>query len=85
MKVDVFLVTESKNKVLRVANGPTFKGAGVQDVFVVKGNMAERRKVHTGLSNFDYIEIKDQVKPGDIIITSDMSDYRNAKQITIKD
>ncbi len=36
-----------------------------------------------GLSNFDYVEIKDNVQPGDVIITSDMSAYKNAKEITI--
>jgi HlyD family secretion protein len=38
MKVDVFLVTDLHNKiVMRVANGPAFKGADVQDVFVING------------------------------------------------
>ncbi|HWB24875.1 MAG TPA: HlyD family efflux transporter periplasmic adaptor subunit [Chitinophagaceae bacterium] len=83
MKVDVFLVTASQNNVMRVANGPAFKGTPVQDIFVVNGNTAEKRKVHIGMSNFDYVEIKDNVKPGDVIITSDMSDYKNAKTITI--
>jgi len=83
MKVDVFLVTSFKNNVMRVANGAAFKGSNVQDIFVVHGNKAERRTVHTGLSNFDYIEIIDNVKPGDIIVTSDMSAYKNAEEITI--
>ena len=85
MKVDVFLVTEVHSKVLRVANGAAFKGANAQDVFVVNGNKAEKRTVHTGLTNFDFVEITDGVKPGDIIITSDMAEYKNAKELTIKD
>jgi HlyD family secretion protein len=85
MKVDVFLVTEVHSKVLRVANGPAFKGANVQDVFVMNGNKAEKRTVHTGLTNFDFVEITDGVKPGDMIITSDMTEYKNAKELTIKD
>ncbi|WP_423148660.1 efflux RND transporter periplasmic adaptor subunit [Rubrolithibacter danxiaensis] len=83
LKVDVFLVTESKTNVYRVSNGAAFKGSDLQEIFVVKGNKAERRTVHTGLSNFDYIEIKDNVKPGEVVITSNMSDYKNAKAITI--
>ena len=84
MKVDIFLVTESKTNVLRVANGPTFKGASVQDIFVVRDGKATRRTVHIGLTNFDYVEIKDKVAPGEMIITSDMSSYKNSKEITIK-
>ena len=83
MKVDVFLVTASKSNVLRVANGPAFKGLPVQDIFVVDKGIAEKRSVHTGMSNFDYVEIQDNVKPGDVIITSDMTDYKNTQKITI--
>jgi hypothetical protein len=35
------------------------------------------------LSNFDYVQIKDNVKPGDVIITSDMKQYQNSKEIQI--
>lgn len=84
MKVDVYLVTAAHSKVMRIANGPAFKGVGAQDVFVVNGDKAERRTVHLGLSNFDFVEIKDGVKPGDVLISSDMGEYKNAQQITIK-
>jgi len=84
MKVDVYLVTAAHSKVMRVANGPAFKGLGAQDVFVVDGDKADRRAVHLGLSNFDFVEIKDGIKPGDVLISSDMSEYKNAKEITIK-
>lgn len=83
MKVEVFLVTRTKSNVLRVNNGAAFKGTSVQDIFVVKNGKAVRRTVHTGLSNFDYVEIKDNVQPGEVIITSDMSAYANVKEITI--
>jgi HlyD family secretion protein len=83
MKVDVFLVTATHNKVMRVANGPAFKGSNLQDIFVVNKGKAERRTVHIGLANFDYVEIKDGVKPGDVVITSDMSEFKNSKEITI--
>lgn len=83
MKVDVFLVTNSKSNVMRVTNGAAFKGTSTQDIFVVVNGKAQRRTVHTGMANFDFIEIKNNVKPGDVIITSDMSQYKNAKEIII--
>ncbi|HSZ35104.1 MAG TPA: HlyD family efflux transporter periplasmic adaptor subunit [Puia sp.] len=83
MKVDVFLVTSTHNNVLRVSNGAAFKGSSTQDVFVVHNDKAERRTVHIGMTNFDFVEIKDNLQSGDVIITSDMSDYKNAKEITI--
>jgi len=83
MKVDVFLVTSTGNDVLRVANGPAFKGPPVQDIFVVGQGKAYRRTVHIGMTSFDWVEIRDHVQAGDSIITSDMNEYINAKEITI--
>jgi HlyD family secretion protein len=83
MKVDVFLITATHNKVMRVANGPAFKGPTLQDIFVLNGGKAEKRSVHIGLTNFDYVEIQDGVKPGDVVITSDMSEYKNSKEVTV--
>jgi HlyD family secretion protein len=84
MKADIFLVTSSKSNVLRVANGPAFKGTQVQDIFVVLNGKAERRTVNIGFSNFDYVELKDNVKAGDVVITSDMSEYKNVKEVILK-
>jgi len=84
MKIDVYLVTAVHNKVLRVANGPAFKGASPQDIFVLSNGKAEKRSVHTGLSNFDFVELKDGVKPGDVVITSDMTEFKNSKELTVK-
>ncbi len=83
MKVDVFLVTTTQNNIMRVQNGPAFKGGATQDIFVVSNGKAVKRTVNIGKSNFDYIQIKDNVKPGDIIITSDMNQYKNSKEIII--
>lgn len=85
MKVDVYLVTDSHSNVLRIANGPAFKGAATQDIFILNNGKAEKRTVHIGMTNFDYVELKDNVKPGDVVITSDMSDYKNSKEVTIED
>ncbi len=83
MKVDVFLVTSAKKNTMRVANGAAFKGSSVQEIFVLNNGKAERRTVHIGLTNFDFVEILDNVKPGEVIITSDLSAYKNVKEITV--
>lgn len=84
LKVDVFLVTAAKSKVLRVANGAAFNGTGSQDIYVVKDGMAVRKTVHTGMSNFDFIELKDGVRAGDVVIVTDMSEYKYSPAIVIK-
>ncbi|MCK6693738.1 MAG: HlyD family efflux transporter periplasmic adaptor subunit, partial [Thermoanaerobaculia bacterium] len=84
MKVELFLVTEAKPGTVRVQNGPAFKGGAVQDVFVLRGSKAERRTVRVGLSNFDFVEITEGLQPGDSVIITDMSRYKNIKSIDIR-
>jgi HlyD family secretion protein len=83
MKVDIYLVTSMKSGVMRVTNGPAFKGAATQDIFVLNKGKAQRRTITIGMTNFDYVEIKNNVQPGEVIITSDMSEYKNVKEINI--
>jgi len=75
LKVEVFLVTATGSNVVRVANGPAFSGLGSQDIFVLSNGKAERRKVQIGMTNFDFVELKNNVKPGEVVITSDMSEF----------
>ena len=83
LKVDVFLVTSSKANVMRVENGAAFKGSSPMDIFVVQQGKALRRKIKTGMSNFDFIELMDNIRPGDKVIISDMKKYENVDEITI--
>lgn len=85
LKVDVFLVTNAKKNVLRVQNGPAFKGGVAQDVFVLRPDgKAERRRVTIGLVNFDYVEITEGLNSGETVIISDMSAFKNVAVIDIK-
>ncbi len=84
MKVEVYLVTERRAQTLRVANGPAFKGGSELDLFVLRPDgIAERRRVKTGLVNFDYVEILDGLSIGEKVIISDMSKYKNSNEIKI--
>lgn len=85
MKVEVYLVTDARSKVVRVSNGSGFTGVPVQDVFVLRADgKAERRTVKVGLANFDYVEILEGIRAGERVIVSDMSKYKNAKELEIK-
>jgi len=83
-KADVFLVTDKHSNVLRVNNGPAFKGTENESVYILKNGEAKKLLVKTGLSNFDYVELKDKVQPGDVLIISDMSSFKNSPVIKIK-
>ncbi|MCX6216653.1 efflux RND transporter periplasmic adaptor subunit [Spirosoma sp.] len=85
MKVEVFVITDRVAKAVRVANGPAFKGKRKQYVFVLpKGSqVAQRREVGLGLSNFDFVEIKSGLQAGEQVILTDLSEYENLEEITI--
>ncbi len=81
--VDVYVVTESKDNVIRVAKGPFYRGLVDQQVFVVRGDKAVRRTVDIGRSNYDYVELLGDIKAGDEVIISNMWDYRHMKEIKL--
>lgn len=85
MKTEVFIVTDSRRNILRVANGPAFKGGSVQEVFILrKDGKAERRTVKIGLTSFDFVEITEGVQKGETVIISDLTKYKNVNEIEIK-
>jgi HlyD family secretion protein len=85
MKVEVFLITDSRPKTLRVANGTAFKAGTNQTVFVLRTDgKAERRNIKIGLTSFDFVEITEGVKNGESVIISDLSAYKNVDVIEIK-
>ncbi|RRB02520.1 efflux RND transporter periplasmic adaptor subunit [Larkinella rosea] len=84
MKVEVFVVTNRTAKAVRIANGPAFKGKKVQYVYVLNDKgIAQRREIQTGLSNFDYVEVKSGIQPGEKVIITDLSEFEHLEEITI--
>lgn len=84
MKVELYLVTDVHTNVVRIANGPAFKGGQVQDVFVLGADgTARRRTVKIGLRNFDFVEITEGLQAGETVILTDMSTYKNIQELKI--
>jgi HlyD family secretion protein len=69
------VITNRQDDVLRVKNGPVFRGGKRQAIFVVNGGEAIRREVNVGQRNGDYVEIVSGLKAGDKIIISDTKEY----------
>ena len=61
-----------------------FTGKRKQFIYVLENGKALRREVETGLSNFDYVEIKSGLKVGEKVILTDMNQYENLEEISIK-
>jgi HlyD family secretion protein len=84
LRVDVLVVTDARANVLRVPKGPFAQGSGTDDVFVVDGDHAVRRRVRFGLSGDDFYEVVDGLAPGEEVILSDMKDYQHLDRVNLK-
>lgn len=83
-KVEVFVVTNRSLRAIRVANGPAFNGKKKQFVWVLSSpGIATRREITTGLTNFDWVEVKTGLQPGDRVILTDLSQYEHLQQLSI--
>ncbi len=86
LKTDVYVMNAVKEDVMRVANASYYVGRGEYDLFVRDGEgQLVKRKVQLGDSNFEYVEVVSGLKPGDQVVVSDMSQYKNKNKLKLKD
>jgi len=83
LRLELEVITAQKQQSLRVKNGIAFNGGGLQEIFIVNQDSATKRKITTGMSNAQYIEIIDGLKQGDEVIISDISEYQHLANIQI--
>lgn len=84
LRVDVLVVTDARTSTVRIPKGPFAQGSGTDDVFVVQGDHAVRRRVRFGLSGYDFYEVSDGLAPGEMVILSDMKDYQHLERVNLK-
>ena len=83
-RVDVYLITERKTRALRVKRGPFITGgAGVHDVFVIRGDVAVKTEARIGISSFEYYEVVSGLLEGDEVIISNMKEYMHMDEVQI--
>jgi HlyD family secretion protein len=84
LRVDVLVVVERKERVLRIKKGPFANTDGVRDVFVIRGDSAVRTSARLGVSSFEAYEVVEGLIEGDEVIISDMADFIHAKEVRLK-
>lgn len=85
LKTDVYVMNAVKEGVLRLANASYYVGRGEYELFVLEGkDEIVKRKVQLGDSNFEYVEVVSGLKPGDKVVVSDMSNYKNKNKLKLK-
>ena len=79
LRVDVNIVNAVKEDVLKIANRAFYSGPGMYDLWVVSGNVAEKRKVRLGENSYSEVEVISGLEEGDRVIVSNMNRYRDRK------
>ena len=84
LKTDVYVMNAVKEGVLRLANASYYVGRGEYELFVQDSkDEIVKRKVQLGDSNFEYVEVISGLKPGDKVVVSDMSSYKNKNKLKL--
>lgn len=85
LKTDVYVLNDVIEDVVRIANGSYYTGPAEYEMFVFTGdNHLERRKVRLGESNYEYVEVLAGITPGERVVTSDMTPYKQRNSIKVK-
>lgn len=84
LKTDVYVMNAEKEDVMRIANGSYYVGKGDYELFVINGGNLIKKKIRLGDSNFEFVEVIDGLQPGDKVIISDMTNYKNKKKLKFK-
>jgi len=84
MSMDLMVIENRKDSVLRIKKGPAFEKSNIHNVYVKKGDKAFLKEVKTGLSGNEYYEIEEGAELGDEIIISDISALRKLEEVELK-
>lgn len=83
-KTDVFISSEVVEDAVRIPKGSYYSGPGVYNLFFVVGDELERREVRLGDSNYEFVEVESGIRPGDKVVTSDMSEFKEYTSLKIR-
>jgi len=83
-KVEILIVTEQAANVLRLKRGDLITKNKKQYVYVLGQDKALRRRIETGLSDMEYIEVLSGLQEGERVIISASAAFRHMKEINIK-
>ena len=85
LKADVFVINSVKEDVVRIANRSYYRGPGSYELWVVEDGAARKRNVVLGESSYEYVEVVEGLQPGETVVVSDMSRYKNEAKLKIRE
>lgn len=83
MTLPMHVVVARADSVMRVKYGSSFERTSNFDIYKVEGDVALKQGIATGVMGDDYMEIRSGLEPGDQVIVSDVSLFRNREKVEI--
>lgn len=83
-QVQVQIINNLKDNVVRMKKIPEFEGAQKQKRFVLEGDKAIQREFTLGLIGNEYCEILSGLNEGDLVITEGLNAFRHIDEIEIE-
>lgn len=85
LRVDLSVAYGYKEQVVRIPAGNWFKGPGMYELFVMADDYTlVKRRVTTGDSNRDWVEVLSGLKPGDRVAIGDMGAHIKKDKLKLK-
>lgn len=85
LKADMYVNSGLCSDVLRIDNAPFYTQPGVYNLYVRNGNEIELRRVQLGLASYDYVEVISGLSESEEVVTNDLSRFKGAPSIKIKE
>lgn len=85
LKTDVYILCDVVEDAMRLKNGSYYTGPGAYELFVFDSDdELVKRNVRLGESNYEYVEVREGLKPGDKVVISDMKKFVNSSNLKVK-
>lgn len=85
LRTELNVIYDIHDDVVIIPNGQYFQGPGDYYLFVrTSADKLERRTVTLGDSNFDFVEVKSGISPGEEVVITNMGNYKKNKSLKLE-
>lgn len=86
LKTDIYVACDVVDDAVRIPNGTFYTGAGTYNLFFLSedGKKLEKREVKLGNSNYEYVEVQSGIRPGERVVLSDMTRFKDSSSLRIR-
>jgi HlyD family secretion protein len=83
LTVNLEVVREERDSVLRISNGPVIGRGREHTVLVIQSGRPVERKILTGLKTEEFVEVVEGLTEGDRVILSDISSIQDLDELEL--